>query len=264
MCRTARYAVIGSGRWGSVIHQILGGMGRESVLVSGNRQRQSETSSEYASRLRQTLADTKAAIAWLCVSPGPHVAQIIGRAMENGMQIIVEKPWLSSRQETEDIIQAAAAADISIGIDYEYCFLEELDSVFASVGEGTGWELSGKFVIARENRLKIPASQNLGCHLVAIQKLYCPSVDVGEIKVGYSGADCRLLKVRKMHAAGCDGIEVDFTRNREPLVQRFVRAFEEAAVTREAFPMNLVFAQEVHRAITTFQRRGVIVDISPQ
>ena len=82
------------------MHAMLMDEGRRAEFASGLRRQSNESSGAYESRLAQTFSGSSAQIAWLCVPPGAHVPTLIRAAFAAGLHVIVEKPWIYSREET--------------------------------------------------------------------------------------------------------------------------------------------------------------------
>jgi hypothetical protein len=77
------------------------------------------------------------------------------------------------------------------------------------------------FTLARASRNGIPPLPNLGSHLLAIRRRAFPESTLGPLSVGYQCGDARTVRI---------GPEtIDFTRNDEPLIQRFIEHFEDPA-----------------------------------
>lgn len=166
---------------------------------------------------------------------------MIQAALETGLHVIVEKPWQCSRQETQSLLTLASAKRLLVAIHYQYCFLEEVQNWRRKLNDGVALRFGGRFVVSRPNRLRISAIENLGCHLLAIRAYAVPESVVSEIRCGYEGPDERYV-----WAETEDGhiTSIDFLRNREPLIQRFIASFE-AAISGCEFPFGLAFAERV-------------------
>src|ERR1700682_4607150 len=115
------YLVVGRGSWGTRIPGMLGGGRRRVEFASGLRRATSESSAAHESRLVQTFSDSAAQIVWLCVPPGVHVPMLIRAAFAAGLHVIVEKPWVYSREETTLLQESAARAGLKGGGHFAYC-----------------------------------------------------------------------------------------------------------------------------------------------
>src|SRR5260370_9998777 len=103
------YVILGRGRWAGRMRPIIAGESRSVVSIEETRQRPSESESVYVKRLAAAMKASRAQIAWLCVSPGPHVSSMIQAVIEAGLHVIVEKPWDGSSEDTQRLQGLARA-----------------------------------------------------------------------------------------------------------------------------------------------------------
>jgi len=118
MAEEPAYVILGRGRWAKRMQPIIAGEGRSVVAIEETRKRPTESEANYVSRLAQAMKESAAQIAWLCVSPGPHVTLMIQSAMEAGLHVVVEKPWYGSKEETERLLALARARARVIGAHF--------------------------------------------------------------------------------------------------------------------------------------------------
>src|SRR5258708_12630434 len=95
------YVILGRGRWAGRMRPIIAGESRSVVSIEETRQRPSESESVYVERLAAAMKASRAQIAWLCVSPGPHLSSMIQSAIEAGLHVLLEKPWDGSTKQTQ-------------------------------------------------------------------------------------------------------------------------------------------------------------------
>jgi len=246
MAKGPLYAILGRGQWAATVERMLAGEQRKVAQVENTRKEWTESEDQYVGRIADELRAAHAQIAWLCVPPGPHVTCMIEAASKTGLHTIVEKPWTASRAETARLVASARAKKIAIGIDFEYCLLDEVQAWRARFHESAGLRFGGRFHVSRPDRLGLPALDNLGTHLLAIQRYAVPRAAIAELSCAYSSKDERRVWIASD--------TVDFTHNRQPLLQRFVKQFEAATEVRE-FDFGLEFAQEVAEALTKYRGR---------
>jgi predicted dehydrogenase len=242
MLSAPRYALIGRGRWAAKIQAMLEGEQRRTVQIEHARRRPTESAGDYVSRLADALDSSRVQIAWLCVPPGSHITWMLEAAIQARVHVIVEKPWKCSCAETKRLI-AAASKRIAIGIDYEYCLLDEIQAWRAKFSGLRGLRFTGSFHTRQPDRLGIPALENLGSHLLAIRRYAVPLAYVGDLSCAYSSRDERRAFV---------GREIlDFTLNSQPVLQRFVAQFERAD-PGVAFDFGLEFALAVAQDVANY------------
>jgi hypothetical protein len=224
------------------MHAMLVAEGRRAEFASGLRRGTNESSDAHESRLAQTFSDSSAKIVWLCVPPGPHVPILIRAAFAAGLHVIVEKPWVYSREETTLLQDAATRAALKGGVHFEYCLLSEIENWRRQYGREKGMAFGGTFNVHTADHLGISAMQNLGSHLVAMREYAIPHSRLSKIYCGYELPDARTvwLDSDKQRIAS-----IEFLGSREPIVQRFVARFENS-LDGKPFPFDFAFAQRVN------------------
>ena len=245
------YVILGRGRWAKRMQLIIAGESRSVLAIEETRRKPSESEGEYVSRLTQAMKESAAQIAWLCVSPGPHVSLMMQSAIGAGLHAVVEKPWYGSKEETERLEALARDTGRVVAVHYEYCVLEEVQRWRQEFYPGAGLRLGGRFFLSRSDQTGIPALDNLGCHLLAIREWTVPSSEVSEIQCGYELPDERLVWIeRKGHRIA----SIDLFNHRQLIVQRFMGKVE-AALGGAAFPFDLGFALRVANELEVLKRR---------
>jgi hypothetical protein len=235
------YVILGRGRWAERMRGILAGENRRAAQIGGVRQGASETATQYRERLATDLRATQAQIAWLCVLPGPHVAIMIDAALDAGLHVLAEKPWLADPQITDALAARAKALRRILAVHYEYCFLDEVQRWRKQFGSESGLSFSGHFFLSRPNHTGMTALDNLGTHLLAIRSYAVPLSTVQEIRCGYEQGDERRVWLDR---AGERIASIDLLESKEPIIQRFLAQFE-ASLDGAHFPIDLQFAQHV-------------------
>src|ERR1700693_1169546 len=211
------YLISGRGGWGARMHGMLASEGRRVELAAGLRRTTSETVGAYEARLAQTFSDSLAGIVWLCVPPGAHVPTLIRAAFSAGSHVIVEKPWVYSREETTLLQDAATRAGLKGGVHFEYCLLSEIEIWRRRYENENGLEFGGVFNVHALDHLGISAMQNLGAHLVAMREYAVPHAGVSEIRCGYDLPDQRMVSLESGKQTVA---RLDFLGSKEPTVQR--------------------------------------------
>ena len=246
------YVILGRGRWAGRMRPIIAGESRSVVSIEETRQRPSESESVYVERLAAAMKASRAQIAWLCVSPGPHVSSMIQAAIEAGLHVIVEKPWYGSSRDTKRLQELARAKNRVIGIHYEYCVLGEVEKWRAGLHPGTGLRFGGRFFLSRPGQLGIPAMDDLGSHLLAIREYAVPSSAVSEIRCGYELPDERIVWIERGDQRLAS---IDLLTHGQPIIQRFTKKVE-AALGGAAFPFDLEFGLRVANQLNALKERS--------
>src|SRR5215467_7564582 len=225
MVETPAYIILGRGRWAEKMRPIIAGEGRSVVVIEEARQRPSESAPSYVSRLAEGLRASRAQIAWLCVSPGPHVSLMIQVALDAGLHVIAEKPWYGSAAETERLQSLARARRRLIGVHYEYLVHAEVEKWKNSFCRGCGMRFGGHFFLGRRYEGNIPAIDNLGCHLFAIREFAVPASEVAEMQCAYERTDERTVWLEQ------DGrriASIDLFQGSNRIIQDFMKKTEAA------------------------------------
>jgi hypothetical protein len=247
------YAIVGRGRWAGVMGGILSAMDRRTVVIEESRRKVSESDASFRSRLSASMAATGAAIAWFCIPPSPDVPLLMEAAILAGLNVVVEKPWLCSRAETDSLLKLAHNRGAMVAIHYQYCLLDAVEKWRIDLRDTRDLRFGGSFTLSRPDRLGIPALDNLGSHLLAIREYAAPQAVVSEIKCGYDLPDERRVWLER--GGGTIG-SIDLLSSREPIIQRFLTRFE-AALEGSEFPLDLRFALRVAHSVAAITERGV-------
>jgi len=202
-----------------------------------------ETRSE-AAELAEAFRASGGQAAWLCVTPSPHVAPMINAAIEAGMHVIAEKPWMCSAAETEALAAKASERGVRLGVHFEYCLLEQVEDWRERFHDVRGLRFGGRFTVSRGDRLGIPALENLGSHLAAIRRYAAPQSEITELICAYGATDERQVWIENQL--------LDFSENQQPIIQRFVRKFEDGT---NQFPFDVEFALRVAQDLAKYRGR---------
>jgi len=252
MAEAPGYVILGRGRWAHKMRPIISGEGRSVALIEETRQRPSESEAFYIERLAAGMKASGARIAWLCVSPGPHVCLMMQAAIDAGLHVIVEKPWYGSSKQTQRLQSLARAKSRVIAIHFEYLLLDEVQRWEEDFHPGGGCCFGGRYFLSRSDQSGIPAIDNLGCHLLAIREYAVPSSEVSVIRCDYELPDERLawIDVGEQRLSS-----IDLFSHGQPIIQRYMKKVE-AALDGAAFPFDLDFAFRVATELNAYKSRG--------
>lgn len=219
------------------------------TTIPETRRISGEADNAYRARLAESMSASGAQIAWLCVSPGPHVSFMIDAALDASLHVIVEKPWQGTQRVTESLVAKAKSLRRVIAVHFEYCLLEVVERWRRDFHQGQGFRFGGHFFLNRPDHIGIPAMDNLGSHLLAIRAYAVPQSAVQEIRCGYEQPDerCAWLEKRNARAAFINLLE-----NKEPIIQRFAAKVEEG-LDGVDFPLDLEFALRVSKDIAALR-----------
>lgn len=250
MTEPFRFVIAGRGRWATRMKGILAAEGRGIALLEETRRGLSEDPAAYHSRLQSAFSSSGAHIAWLCVPPGSHIPVMMQAAIEAGLHVVVEKPWLCSAEETRRLQEISSAKKLLLAIHYEYCLLEQVENWRQERHPGKGLRFGGRMRIERPDHIGLSALDNLGSHLFAIHEYSVADSVIEEMDCAYEQSDQRLVWLAKENTRI---EEIDLLANKEPIIQRFI-ACVEAAVLGTEFPFGLDFALRVADSVALWRR----------
>lgn len=251
MAKAPAYVILGRGRWAQKMRPIIAGEGRTVATFEETRQRTSESRQRYLARLSEAMKTSRAEIAWLCVSPGPHVSLMIQAALEAGLHVIAEKPWYGSAADTERMQALARAKRRLIGVHFEYLLHAEVEKWKSSLCPGSDLRFGAHFFLSRPYLGNIPAMDNLGCHLFAIREFAAPASEVAEVLCAYERPDERSVWLEE---GGRRIASIDLFKGSDRIIQDFMKKVE-AALHGAAFPFDLDFALRVENQLNAFKAR---------
>lgn len=254
MAEAPAYVILGRGRWAQKMKPIIAGERRTVAAIEETRQRQPETDSRYVSRLSEAMKASRAQIAWLCVSPGPHVSLMIQATLEAGLHVVVEKPWYGSGADTERLQNLARARRRLIAMHFEYLVRDEVQEWNKSFHAGTGVRFGGHFFLSRRDHTGIPAGDNLGSHLMAIREFAAPAAEVCELQCAYERPDERIVWLER---SGRRVGSIDLLKGSNRIIQDFMKKVE-SALDGAAFPFDLDFALRVANQLNTLKARASV------
>jgi len=252
MTELPRYLIVGRGRWASRMQTILIGEAREVCSLEQSRLARSEEVLAYRARLQSAFKASGAQIAWLCVPPGSHIPVMMEAAIESGLHVVVEKPWLCSAEDTHRLEALGKARNTLLGIHYEYCLVDQVEAWRREWNPGAGLRFGGRLNISRPNHTGLSALDNLGSHLFSIHEYCVPHSAIAEIDCDYGQLDERRVW---LGSQGRRIAEIDLLANKEPIIQRFI-ARVEAAIRGADFPFGLQFALNVAERSALWQQQA--------
>lgn len=248
------FGVIGRGQWGSRIAKILQDCSFDIKVLDISRRGPEESKLIYQERITDLLekhSQNLIAI-WVAVPPGDQEV-LVRSALGLRKNVVVEKPWMVSREETEALISLSRRCGRQVALHHQYTFLEALTNLHSRIDPmDQDAVFSGQFTTSKPDRLAIPALYNFGSHLLAVKCLLFPGAQIGALRVGYNEVDRRWVSIDW----ASHQFSLDFTDHREPLIQRYIEAFEQHIASDQEFPMNLRLGLKVNEELKAIENRG--------
>jgi len=246
------YVILGRGRWAQRMQPIIAGESRKVSLIQETRRGPTESDSAYLSRLAGAMKSSGAQIAWLCVTPGPHVSLMIRAALEAGLHARSRKTLVRfPRSYTPPTIPCARKRRV-LAVHFEYLVLESVENWKRTLHPGMGLHFAGRFFLSRSDLSGTPAIDNLGCHLASICEYAVPEAEFSELQCAYERPDERLVWLEK---DGQTISSINLFQGSQEIIQGFIRKVE-AASTSAAFPFDLGFALRVANRLNAYKARS--------
>ena len=251
MVSAPAYVILGRGRWAKRMQLILAGEGRRVANIEETRQGQSESEEAYISRLSDAMKASWAQIAWVCVTPGPHVPLMIQAALDVGLHVVVEKPWYGLAEDTQRLQSLANARRRLIAVHFEYLVHPEVQNWKKTFYPDQQLHFVGHFSLGRPDHLGVPAIDNLGCHLMAVHEFAVPSSTIVELQCAYERSDERCVW---LELEGKQIASIDLLKGSGRIIQDFMKRVE-AALDGAIFPFDLDFALRVASQLKAYGAR---------
>lgn len=252
MGRAPAYVILGRGRWAKKMQPVIGGEGRMVAAIDETRQRPSESTPDYVSRLAAAMKLSSAQVAWLCVSPGKHVSLMIQAGLEAGLHVIAEKPWYGSAEDAARLQILARSRQRLIAIHFEYLMHQAVEGWRKDLYPGEKMRFGGHFFLNRPDHIGIPAIDNLGCHLMSIREFAAPASEVSELQCAYERPDERAVWLER---GGKRVASIDLLKGSNRIIQDFMKKVE-TALDGAAFPFDLDFGLRVESELNAFKTRS--------
>jgi predicted dehydrogenase len=138
-----KFGVIGYGYWGPNIVRNLGSLEGCSVTAVCDQSPAARKRAQAAYPHLQVLADpseivTSASIdAVAVITPVWTHFELAKAALENGKHVFVEKPFTSSAQQAEELIELAARKNLKIMVDHTFLFTGAVKKIKQLLDDGT-------------------------------------------------------------------------------------------------------------------------------
>ena len=138
-----KFGVIGYGYWGpNIVRNLVGVEGARVLAVADNRPVARERA-QKANPGMQVTADASEVIssteidAVAIITPVWTHFELAKAALENDKHIFVEKPFTSTSEQAEELINLAATKNLKIMVDHTFLFTEAVRKIKQLLQEGT-------------------------------------------------------------------------------------------------------------------------------
>ena len=239
-----RYGIIGK-NWAKKIYNILVKMNKNAAVIDILSPSNFNSENQFKENLFEEfkLLKNKFDIIWLAIPPKyQHFSTML--CLENNINIIIEKPWMYNLIDTIPLINIQKEKNIHVGFNFEYLYLDELINFDFTLLKNKITFFEGYFRLNSFNS-NIKAEHNLGSHLIAIRNYYFKKSFISKFECNYKADNLRMFKIIN----GSNELLVDFTNNKQPIIQRLINDFENKLSQNKKFNINLEFASKIFETI---------------
>lgn len=230
---------------------MLRSIGKTPIILETTRRHPREPLERYTQRLASEIQQSRSQAVWLCIPPGQHTEQVVTTVLECKKHLMIEKPWLGSIGNATAIAHKARKLGLIAGMNFEYCLLDGVKRWTENSVDGySGYSFSGAFSIKKQSRHDIDPIQNLGCHLVAIQRWAADGAAISTLECTEGLESARHVALTS--PSGATDL-IDFSENKEPILQRTAQMLEASTLTGQ-FRMDMDFAASVSRRLEDYRK----------
>ncbi|QDC99135.1 hypothetical protein FIT70_04310 [Candidatus Methylopumilus universalis] len=239
---TYKYAIIGHGNWGLKVRNCLLKMGRDVAFLKKTRINVNEEIKNFQERMEDKFSKTSANVIWLCTPPSDIRDVLIIAAIKNNKKIIVEKPWVTNKIRSHHITKLCKENKINIFLTLQYLFIKKFSQVNLNRFNKKKYYFEGTFNTKKENP-RIDAKLNLGFHLISIHQNFFKNTKIRKINTSYNSINQRSIKIYSKNELI---FECDFTKNKEPILERYILHFEDES---KKLILNIEFYSRIYKLI---------------
>ena len=241
-----KYGIIGN-NWGLKILKILESMDKHAKLIKIKSPKKYNNLEKYKKISKKIIKNISKNfdVIWIAI-PSNEKLFLANQCLKNDLNLIIEKPWLYSFKETQRIIKLQKKKKLQIGVHYEYLYLKKLflEKKIKLFNKKKS-NFKGIFNVKSKIGINLSPLYELGSHLMSIKLLYFNKTMIQDFECSYNKKDCREIKLfnnKKMFS-------LNFTHNKEPIIQRFIIDYEKKLVSKKKYNIDLKFACNVYKNI---------------
>ena len=232
------YLIIGN-KWGSVIYNILKSLNKKVNFKTINYSKTNKK--KYLEKFDKVISESKADIIWLAIPPFDYlsISNIMVKFKKN---VIFEKPWIFSKEDTLKISSNFNKNNLKNAVNFEYVYLYKLNDLHKNEID----YISYNFHTLKKNKYNISSKLELGSHLAAIHLDKFSKVSNFDFFTSYGIENKRMLELKLKN--GSYNI-LDFTLNRELIIQKFISDFEKNLLKVDSFKYDINFGCKVYEML---------------
>lgn len=233
-----RFGIIGN-NWGDKIYKILKSTDNDVIKLSIKNPNKYIDYKTYIKTLKKILKknENKINIIWLAISPNKKIQfDVVKECIKNNFNLVIEKPWLVSKKKTMFLIKLQKKYKVQVGFNFEYLYLK----FFKKINNYSFYKKSSVLLNfhVKNDKLKKIHFNELGSHLLAIKKYYFKNNKKVRISTGFQ----KNLRSITLDKGKNNEKNLDFTKNKEPLIQRFIKDYLKHLKTKQRYSLDFILA----------------------
>ena len=233
-----RFGIIGN-NWGDRIYKILKSTDNDVIKLSIKNPNKYIDYKTYILTLKKILKKNKnkCNVRWLAISPNKKIQfDVVKECIENNFNLVIEKPWLVGKKKTMFLIKLQKKYKVQVGFNFEYLYLNFLKKINKYSFDKKSSVLLNFHV--KNDKLKKTHFNELGSHLLAIKKYYFKNNKQIKISTGFK----KNLRSITLDKNKNNEKNLDFTKNKEPLIQRFIKDYLKHLKTKQRYSLDFILA----------------------
>ena len=236
------YCIIGD-NWGFKIFRILKNLNKQVFLFQTNKKRGSK---KYFVDLKKFILKKKISFIWIATPPLNRF-KLLNFCINQNLNLIIEKPIILKKNEFKILDRKLKIKKKYCFIHFEYLFLKKLKN-FSNKNIK---KIDMHFHHSKVNRHKIDPYLNNGTHLMSLKKKYFNKVKNISYYVSEGNKNLRQINIFKNKR-----IKINFTYNKEKIIQRFIFYIEDIFSKQKINEYNLKFGYDCTEKIKLILKRN--------
>ena len=239
------YGIIGK-NWGSKIFRILKKLNKNVIYLDIKSPKNYKNIYSYKINVKREILEKSPNIDILWIAtPTNFKYFLVEEALNNNLNVIVEKPWLHDEKKTKKIIQITKKKKLQVGVHFEFLYLKQfLNLKNKQLINNKNNLFSGFFNVKKKSHFKkLSAFHELGSHIVAIKLKYFNNTKFKTFKSNYNKKNLRKIIIDSK----IKSFSYDFTNNSEKLIQKYIKDFETKLLYKNNYKIDLKFASNVYK-----------------
>ena len=236
------YCIIGD-NWGLKIFSILKDLNKKVFLFQTNEKLGSK---KYFVDLKKFIFKKKISFIWIATPPLNRF-ELLNFCINQNLNLIIEKPIILKKEEFKILDNKLKIKKKYCFVHFEYLFLKKLKNISSKNIK----KIDMHFHHLKVNQHKINPYLNNGTHLMSLKKKYFNKVKNISYYVSEGNKNLRQINILKDKR-----IKIDFTNNKDKIIQRFIFYLEDIFLKKKINEYNLKFGYDCTEKIKLILKRN--------